>query len=77
VSAVEAVANYRQLDRNGIGHADLCDVLTVAVCLYEGRVAEAPGLAAAQRMKLTLEMIIRLMDEVNEERKTLQEALAA
>lgn len=75
-STVEAVAHYRELDRIGVGNPDLCDVLTIAVCLHEGRIAEAPELAAAQRMKLTLEMMTRLLDEVAEERKTLQQALA-
>lgn len=75
-STVEAVAHYRELDRIGIGNPDLCDVLTVAVCLHEGKIVEAPELAAAHRMKLTLEMMTRLMDEVNEERNTLQKALA-
>ncbi|MGB5586269.1 MAG: HDOD domain-containing protein [Gammaproteobacteria bacterium] len=73
---VEAVANYRQLDRIGLGHADLCDVLTVAVCLHEGKLVEVPELAAAQRMKLKLEIITRLMDEVDEERAALQNMLA-
>ena len=76
-ATIEAVANYRQLDRIGVGHPDLCDVLTIAVCLHEGGIAEAPELAAAQRMKLKLETLTRLMDEVNEERNQLRETLAA
>jgi len=47
--------------------------------LHEGKLEQVPELAAAQRMKLKLEIITRLMDEVDEvdeERAALQNMLA-
>ncbi len=73
---VEAVGNFEQLDRVGLSRADLCDVLTVAVWLHEDKITEVPELAAAQRMRLKLETIMRLMDEVDEERQILRQALS-
>lgn len=72
---VEAIASYQDLERVGVGHADICDVLTVAARLQQGNDPTIAELHAAQRLDLTFEICNRLLDEAEEERAALLSAL--
>ena len=72
---IEAIANHQDLDRSGVGNADLCDVLTAAVALHDGNEPTIAELPAVQRLGLTFEICTRLVDEAEEERAVLLGAL--
>jgi len=74
-SIIEAIASYDDLDRIGVGNADLCDVLSVATRLHGGNDPAIAEMHAAQRLDLTFEICNRLVDEAEEERTALLGAL--